>query len=297
MMMLTLPAIGAYADLRAAKKRLLAAGHRGCVLAAPPRWRWPGRATWAGDPRGRACPTSLFVRRIADAAFLPELARPAAMGRVSGWGWSFGYFGGMLALGLGLAYVLSAQAAASGASSFVPVTMLITAAVYALASLADLHAAARARPPSRADWRQSGLAAGGRLSRLATPGGRAAVSRLLVAARPAARYQAGISVVIALAAVYAEQVLGFKQIRHDAADLPGQHRVGGRRLRLRLLAGPHRSQACAGGHPAGLDRDGGAGRAGPSARLVLGGGRDRRPVHGIQPVGRRARWPGFWRPP
>ena len=32
-----------------------------------------------------------------------------AMGRVSGWGWSFGYFGGMLALGLSLAYVISAQ--------------------------------------------------------------------------------------------------------------------------------------------------------------------------------------------
>ena len=33
------------------------------------------------------------------AAFLPELARREAMGRVSGWGWSFGYFGGMLTLG------------------------------------------------------------------------------------------------------------------------------------------------------------------------------------------------------
>ena len=43
------------------------------------------------------------------AAFLPELARREALGRVSGWGWSFGYFGGMLTLGLGLAYVLAAQ--------------------------------------------------------------------------------------------------------------------------------------------------------------------------------------------
>ena len=35
-----------------------------------------------------------------NAAFLPELARREALGRVSGWGWSFGYFGGMLTLGL-----------------------------------------------------------------------------------------------------------------------------------------------------------------------------------------------------
>ena len=70
-----------------------------------------------------------------NAAFLPELARREALGRVSGWGWSFGYFGGMLTLGLSLAYVLWAQAQGIPATQFVPVTMLITAGVYALASL------------------------------------------------------------------------------------------------------------------------------------------------------------------
>ena len=58
------------------------------------------------------------------------------MGRVSGWGWSFGYFGGMLSLGLCLAYVLSAQARGVPATQFVPVTMWITAAVCGIASLA-----------------------------------------------------------------------------------------------------------------------------------------------------------------
>src|SRR5438128_2744304 len=63
------------------------------------------------------------------AAFLPELSRPDALGRVSGWGWSFGYFGGMLTLGLSLAYVLIAQAHGEPASHFVPVTMAITAVI------------------------------------------------------------------------------------------------------------------------------------------------------------------------
>ncbi len=31
------------------------------------------------------------------------------MGRVSGWGWSFGYFGGMLALGLALWVAVAAE--------------------------------------------------------------------------------------------------------------------------------------------------------------------------------------------
>ena len=43
-------------------------------------------------------------------AFLPELATAEGMGKVSGWGWGFGYIGGMLTLGLCLAYVLWAQA-------------------------------------------------------------------------------------------------------------------------------------------------------------------------------------------
>lgn len=51
------------------------------------------------------------------------------MGRVSGWGWGFGYIGGMLTLGLCLAYVLNAQAKGQSADAFVPVTLLITAAV------------------------------------------------------------------------------------------------------------------------------------------------------------------------
>ena len=33
------------------------------------------------------------------AAFLPEIARGEAMGRVSGWGWSLGYLGGIVSLG------------------------------------------------------------------------------------------------------------------------------------------------------------------------------------------------------
>ncbi len=47
----------------------------------------------------------------------PELATAEGMGKVSGWGWGFGYFGGMLALGLCLGYVLWAQGRGLPASS------------------------------------------------------------------------------------------------------------------------------------------------------------------------------------
>ena len=69
------------------------------------------------------------------AAFLPEIARENALGRVSGWGWALGYVGGLISLGLCLAYVIHAQSAGAPAAEFVPVTMIITATLFALASL------------------------------------------------------------------------------------------------------------------------------------------------------------------
>ena len=63
------------------------------------------------------------------AAFLPELADSRAMGRVSGWGWSFGYLGGLFSLGMSLIYISWAQKHGQPASSFVPATMVITAAL------------------------------------------------------------------------------------------------------------------------------------------------------------------------
>jgi MFS transporter, UMF1 family len=148
------------------------------------------------------------------ASFLPELAKADALGRVSGWGWSFGYLGGMLSLGLSLAYVLSAQARGEVATSFVPVTMLITAGVYGLAALVTfvlLRERALAQPQAAGP---GGFRAGfadswQRLKSTLQSSQNHADFRWLLAC--GACYQAGISVVIALAAIYAEQTLGFKQ--------------------------------------------------------------------------------------
>ncbi|MDZ4131028.1 MAG: MFS transporter, partial [Hydrogenophaga sp.] len=129
--MFTIPAMGAWADQHAAKKRLLMFTTAGCVLAtAALALVGPGAVVLA---MLLIVVSNVFFAwgESLVAAFLPELARPQAMGRVSGWGWSLGYCGGMLALGLSLAYVLWAQAQGQKAAEFVPVTMLITAAVFA----------------------------------------------------------------------------------------------------------------------------------------------------------------------
>ncbi len=211
--MLTLPAVGAHADLRASKKRLLVGCTVACVL---------GTLALVGAGPGDLwlAVLAIVVSNVAfsygeslTAAFLPELARPEALGRVSGWGWSFGYLGGMLTLGLSLVYVLAAQQRGEPATSFVPVTMAITATVYALASLATFTLLReRAVPQTEAARALTGTGIGASLARLAETWRAARRYRdfcwLLACG---ACYQAGIAVVITLAAVYAEQALGFKQ--------------------------------------------------------------------------------------
>lgn len=208
--MLTMPAIGAYADLRGAKKRLLMLSTLGCVLGtAALAGAGPGDIVWALVAIVLSNVFYSYGESLI-AAFLPELAREDRMGSVSGWGWSLGYCGGMLTLGLSLWYVIRAQAQGLPASHFVPVTMLITAGLFGVAALVTFTLLKeRARPQVR-PMEDAGLRAS--LSRLKRTWREARsfqdFSALLVCS---VAYQAGISVVIALAAVYAEQVLGFRQ--------------------------------------------------------------------------------------
>ena len=210
LVMLTMPALGAFADLRAAKKRLLLLSTAGCVLATVAlAGVGPGDVALAV---AAVVLSNLFYSygESLIAAFLPELARRDSLGRVSGWGWSFGYFGGMLTLGLSLAYVIWAQGQGMSAAQFVPVTMLITAGVYALASAATFALLRERAVPQAQAVRQQGIrAALARLQKTWHEARRFEDFAWLLAC--AVAYQAGISVVIALAAIYAEQVLGFKQ--------------------------------------------------------------------------------------
>jgi UMF1 family MFS transporter len=204
LILLTAPLIGAWADAHAAKKRLLVFATVGCVLFTA--------ALWFAAP-GAVLLALLFVvlsnyffgaGENLIAAFLPELADSKAMGRVSGWGWAFGYLGGIVSLGICLAYITWASAQGQGAGQFVPATMVITAVLFALASLPTflvLKERALPQPAMENPW-----------------------ARLMRTVREAARfrdlrrflvcilfYQGGIMAVIALAAIYAQEAMKFTQ--------------------------------------------------------------------------------------
>ncbi len=211
--MLVMPSLGAYADLRAAKKKLLVIATTGCVVATAALAFTPTVTGTAGVVLAMVLiivsNTFFSAGESLTAAFLPELAKPDSMGKVSGWGWSFGYFGGMLALGLCLGYVLWAQANGKPASHFVPVTMLITAVLYGGASLVTFRLLKERAVPNPQALERGGFRASVRQLRSTFRRAREFRDfvRLLACA---VFYQGGVAVAITLAAIYAEQVIGFR---------------------------------------------------------------------------------------
>lgn len=204
--MLTMPLLGARADARGAKRRLLFSSTIGCIVTtACLAFVGPGNIALAlvAIAISNYC---YCVGESAVASFLPELARPEALGRVSGWGWGFGYFGGMLTLGVALFIVTQASAAGHGAAQYVPWVVATTCVVFALAAI-----------PSFLLLKERAVPAG------VAPALPAMLSRLRASWRDVgqnypefrsflfcvATYQAGISVVITLSAVYAERAMGF----------------------------------------------------------------------------------------
>jgi len=206
--MALMPALGAYADLHACKKLLMGLTTIACIAGT-------AALALAGPGDLALAVVAIIVSNIGfsagvtlNSAFLPELARPEALGKVSGWGWSLGYLGGLLALALGLGYVLWAQARGLPATHYVPVTMLITAALFALAVIPTFTTLRERAVPI-------GQGSVGSVLRESTQRlwhtlahirefrdfGWLALCGLL--------YQGGLSVVIALAAIYAQQVMMF----------------------------------------------------------------------------------------
>jgi MFS transporter, UMF1 family len=204
LVMLTAPLIGAWADAHARKKTLLWLTTLGCVgFTAALYFASPGALLLAIA----ALVLSNYFFGTGEnliAAFLPELARPRALGRVSGWGWALGYVGGLASLGASLAYIGWAQGHGQAAADFVPVAMLITAAIFLLASLPTLlmlreRAVPQPGNTARSAWAQVRHTLG-HLERLPD------LRRFLICT---VLYQAGIQAVITLAAIYASQVFQF----------------------------------------------------------------------------------------
>ncbi len=206
LVILTAPVIGALADAHGAKKRFLAVSTGACVLATA-LLGLTQSLQWA---MGLIVASNLAFATGENliAAFLPEIAPEGQMGRVSAFGWSLGYIGGITVLAICLATMQAAGRFGLDASQSVTLVMLVTAICYGLAALptflwvpeADVHPT-----PSR---HKGGWWAGfGRLQETWRVLGGFHDLRWFLGA--ALTYACGSFTVIVLAAVYAREVFGF----------------------------------------------------------------------------------------
>ncbi len=207
--LLTAPIVGAIADYSNAKKRFLVVTTIGCVLFTASL-----SLVGPGDISLGIILVILATFMFASgenliAAFLPEISTPETMGRLSGYGWALGYMGGLLSLVLCLAYVTYAENQGLNATHYVPITTLIVAALFGIAALPTLL------------WlreRNNELS-----SIVPTHVIRAGFDRLKMTLHHTSMhidlfrfllsltaYYSGIHIVVVLAAVYAQEVMGFK---------------------------------------------------------------------------------------
>jgi len=210
MILLSAPVLGAIADYSAAKKKILAFVTIGCVVLT-------GLLAFAEADRllftmicliGSAFFFGSGENLIA--SFLPEIAPPDHMGRVSGYSWALGYIGGLLVLGICLAYIEYASGQGQESSQYVPVTMWITAIIYALAALPTFiflkeRSIATAETPSGLNaYIRIGF---GRL--LHTFEHRHQYRDLFRFLLSLCVFSCGVYTVIVIAAIYAQQAMGF----------------------------------------------------------------------------------------
>jgi UMF1 family MFS transporter len=210
LILLTAPVLGAIADYSANKKRILAVSTLGCVaMTAMLAWSGPDLIVFTMV----IIVGSAFLFGTSEnfiAAFLPEISPPRHMGRISGYAWALGYVGGLVVLGICLLYIEYAKGHGDGPQQYVPVTMLITAAVYGLAALPTfLFLKERQRPGPE---QPTGFVAYTKIgfSRIATTLKHRRqfrdLFRFLLALFV---YGCGIYTVIVIAAVYAHEAMGF----------------------------------------------------------------------------------------
>jgi UMF1 family MFS transporter len=197
------PLIGAIADVTARKKQFLMGTAIVCSVATASLY-------WVGAHEVVLALGLVIVANIAFslsenlcAAFLPEISTPENAGRISGYGWSFGYFGGLLSLVLALGIIRSGE----GRTSW---TFLMTGAFFFLASLPTLlllRERAQPRPMRPGEtyfalgWRQ--------LVQMREDLPRHRTLAIFFVALTL--YLSGLTAVVAFAALYATNVIGMTQ--------------------------------------------------------------------------------------
>ncbi len=205
------PILGAFADRGGARKSFLLAMTVICVAATA--------GLFTAEPGQIALALGLFV--IANVAFetaqvfynayLPDVARPEQIGRVSGYGWALGYVGGLLCLAIALVVFVNPEQAPFGldkaTGEHVRATNLLVAGWFALFSIPTFLILREVQVTDRPEFSTLVRQSFGELAETARELRRyRQIVRLLVAR---IFYNDGLVTLIAFGGIYAQGTLGF----------------------------------------------------------------------------------------
>ena len=211
LVLITAPLLGAIADHSASKKRLLVWTTSLCVLATAALVTTGRGDIWLACGLIIVSNTFYAAGENLIAAFLPDLAPPEDIGKLSGYGWAWGYIGGLVALALCLVYLRTAVAGGAVEAEVVPNTALIVAGLFAVAVVPSFLWLREPRASGQLNSFSEYVGVG--FSRLRTTLREARrfgdLFRLLLCI---GAYSAGVTVVTTVAGVYAQQVLQLSQV-------------------------------------------------------------------------------------
>ncbi len=207
--MVTAPWVGALADARSCKKRILLTATLACSLSTLALGLVGPGDLWLAAGLLLISNVAYATHQDVSAGFLRELVGREQAGRLSGYGWAWGYLGGLLSLVLSLAWFLK------GAQWLgLPLTeqekvlgsLVATAVLFAGVGLTALALLKERTPPTGEAWQLAWARLLGDWRDVQADASAQSLRRFLWCVLS---YQAGVATVIALAAIYAQQVMGF----------------------------------------------------------------------------------------
>lgn len=142
---LVAPVLGALADIRANKRRVLIVSTLLCVVSTALLWLVARGDVTLGLLIFGIANIGFDLGFVFCSAFLVELVPPQQMGRLSGYGWGFGYVGGLLSLALAYPFIAGGFAEANLATY--RLSFVVTALFFLVGTLPTfLYLQERAQP-------------------------------------------------------------------------------------------------------------------------------------------------------
>jgi len=196
------PLIGAIADVTARKKLYLMGTALVCSVATALLALAGAGDLWLALALVVVANIAFSLGENLCASFLPEISTPQNVGRISSYGWSFGYLGGLLSLIFALVIINSGPGR-------VPLTFVMTGAFFVLACLPTLMLRERAKRRALAPgetWLRLGW------GQLATMKRELPQHRTLMVFFIAMLFfMAGLTAIVAFASAFATEVLAMTQ--------------------------------------------------------------------------------------